>query len=757
MGHPMKATRIRSGRPVRARRAAAWIVLALLLPSLSGATVSGAPDPSPATTSGAQLAAAADGMRRVAASDDVELWLEPESGMFDVRFPGVDRVLRSGPSDWDADPVARGVWKTAGHSLLVIEYTPGDGSVQTTDSWTDSVSAGGAIFEERPDGFTARFEFPELGFVIPLDVTLTEGRLELRIRTSAIEQRDVNRLLSISVDPMFGAGGPDAEGYMVVPSGSGGVIRYNNGKAAAGDYIGRIYGDDAAVAPRSYIPVMEPARLPVFGAAEGELGYIARISSGDSLATVRASVNGGRSVRNIVYAQFHLVGTDRFSITDSSGKDRDYLVLDRYPRDLGDLAIEYAFLSADRDVTYADLAATLRGRLLQVFPGLADGTQVRRDMLVDFYAAVRKTRSFLGIPVRSRTVLTTLEDAARMADDLEGSGTGPLTVRLRYATRAEVDHDPFASTGILAKLGGDRGLSSLAAPGRRIFLSLEPTLYRKGGWLSSGISRAAQGVMGLPAYLPQYDLETNLRAAGSDLLLAPALAAERLSLALDRTTQDREELGVSVQSVGEGLYSDYGATGALRPQAASLWQGAFSTLAERDRRMSTGGNLYLAAVSGSVSDVATTSAPYVLIDTPIPFLQLTFSGLITFYSKPINLSSNPTRSLLNAVETGTLLHFAFIAESPEILRGTELDWLYSASYDAWREDCLDDQTRYRTLLDLAEGTRPVDHGRTEDGTAGWLVYENGLTVLVNYGTGSRTLEGVTVPPMDFAYVMREVD
>jgi len=275
--------------------------------------------------------------------------------------------------------------------------------------------------------------------------------------------------------------------------------------------------------------------------------------------------------------------------------------------------------------------------------------------------------------------------------------------------------------------------------------------------MSSGISRAAQGVMGLPAYLPRYDLETNLRAAGSDLLLAPALAADRLSRALDRTMRDREDLGVSVQSVGESLYSDYNAAGSMRPRAASLWQGAFSAVPERERRMSTGGNLYLAAASGSVSDVATTSAPYVLIDTPVPFLQLTFSGLTTFYSKPINLSSNPTRSLLNAIETGTMLHFAFIAESPEILRGTELDWLYSASYDAWREDCLDAQTRYRTLLDLAEGTRPVDHGRTEDGTAGWLVYENGLTVLVNYGAASRILEGVTVPPMDFAYVMREVD
>jgi len=297
MGHPMKAARVRSDRPVRARRAAAWLALTLLLPSLSVVSASAASDPSPAKSSATLRSALSDGMRRVAASDGVELWLEPESGMFDVRFPEDDRVLRSGPPDWDADPVARGVWKTAGHSLLVIEYTPGDGSIQVTDSWTDSVSAGGATFEERPDGFTARFEFPELGFVIPLDVTLTEGRLELRIRSTAIEQRDENRLLSISVDPMFGAGGPDATGFMVVPSGSGGVIRYNNGKAAAGDYIGRIYGEDAAVAPRSYIPVMEPARLPVFGAAEGGLGYVARISSGDSLATVRSSVSGGRSIR----------------------------------------------------------------------------------------------------------------------------------------------------------------------------------------------------------------------------------------------------------------------------------------------------------------------------------------------------------------------------------------------------------------------------------------------------------------------------
>lgn len=50
--------------------------------------------------------------------------------------------------------------------------------------------------------------------------------------------------MDIDLLEYFGAAGPEEEGYMFVPDGSGALIMFNNGKVNAPAYIGYVYGED---------------------------------------------------------------------------------------------------------------------------------------------------------------------------------------------------------------------------------------------------------------------------------------------------------------------------------------------------------------------------------------------------------------------------------------------------------------------------------------------------------------------------------
>ena len=69
-----------------------------------------------------------------------------------------------------------------------------------------------------------------LGFTVTLEWHLGEDNVEAKLPVSAIEERGGGKVYRIQLLPYMAAAGSDENGYMVVPNGSGSLIRFNNGK-----------------------------------------------------------------------------------------------------------------------------------------------------------------------------------------------------------------------------------------------------------------------------------------------------------------------------------------------------------------------------------------------------------------------------------------------------------------------------------------------------------------------------------------------
>ena len=86
---------------------------------------------------------------------------------------------------------------------------------------------------------------------------------------------------------------------MLVPDGSGALIRFNNGKGRMAEYTQDIYGRDGAIAMKAQGPVVQTAALPVFGIQKNGQAFLAVIQEGDARARLHANVSGVTSEYNL--------------------------------------------------------------------------------------------------------------------------------------------------------------------------------------------------------------------------------------------------------------------------------------------------------------------------------------------------------------------------------------------------------------------------------------------------------------------------
>ncbi len=699
-------------------------------------------DPAPGSTEPFRWASASN--------DRYSLAVDEENGTFQILTGSGEVAWESNPPDRASDTVARDEWRSGLDALMLVEYTLEDASITTiVDSHASSVQIQGATTTPIEGGYRFLYRFEAEGFTIPLDVTLEGGSLALEVPLAEIVNTGTNIITAITLAPFFGCGTSAEQGAIFVPSGSGGLIRFNNGKHLGGDFIGKLYGNDAAIAPETYLPTMEKARLPVYGISKDQRAFLAVLDEGDSDATVTASVSGGRTSYNFVFPTFHLKSVDKYYITDTTGGDREYRLLDRLPGRTGRLSVSICLMDGTSDDAYVDMAGAYREYLVERFA--LEERAASTSLHLEFYGAVLHKELLLGIPVDRTVVLTRVDGILGYLEELKAEGIGGVSVGLTNFTADSVVERTPRFPDVLGELGGGAGLARLveSVGKEKVYLAQDFCLQGRGDLFGSARRTSAKTVVGTPAYAYRYDLETGLRdTVTSRFLTSPAVVAESMGAYLSKAAASGTS-SVLLESIGDILYSDFVQNGNARGATAGLWAHSL-TKAGTTGVAITGGNAYLLPIAGTVVDAPTSCAPYPIIDESIPFLQLSLSGLVELVSKPINQSSNPDRDFLEALEAGTVPHFTFILEPTSLLKQTDLEWLYGADASRWREDVTAFATVFAQLRTATAGSRLVSHRILEEGVRVSL-YENGAAVYVNYTDDPVRFEGMEIAENGFLF------
>lgn len=700
---------------------------------------------------------------KVAENTDFEL-MANEDGSIAVLDKRGGRLYESNPRE--EDPLAAGINMTNLKSQLYITFADTAGNVATKNSTTDCVNQGGLTYRQTDGGIRFVYDFPASGFEIPVEYCLNEAGLVAEIMVGDIvegKEGSAFYLTDIGFLPFFGAAGTDREGYLFVPDGSGALIEFNNDKASYGAYSQPVYGRDSALVTESLSNAGEAARMPVFGMKDGDEGFLAVISQGDTNATVNAMTSGVLNSYNNVYASFRYRPFTRTTFLQgntyaSNGQGGDSVVsltLSPVTPKVESYRVEYRLLRGE-GFGYVDMAKDYRGYLCSRY-GLSPGNRTGAVFYLNLLGGLKMDEYVLGVKTQILEPLTTFAEAEEILETLQGAGIGSLAVKYTGWQKGGMDSGIPAGVSFERKLGGRSGYKKLAdytaQKGIGLFLDFDFMNLYEGGNGVSLYADAAQTVGSTPAYQYTYDYNT---LAKNDRERWRILAPTRLGEAVDAMLAEQDKMQgaqLSLSTLGSYIYSDFThkSDGIDRADARAVWEDIFGKCRERfSSVMVDDGNAYTFPYATHIYSAPMRASGYDIEDETVPFYQIVLHGLVSCSTEPLNLSADPGKLVLKAAETGSSLSACLMHADNESLTDTKYNDIFSGNYETWTDTLAEAWQRTAGLLEQVDGALIVGHEalaedvyRTE--------YDDGTVVYVNYRKSTVTVEGVEVPPEDFIY------
>lgn len=621
----------------------------------------------------------------------------------------------------------------------------------------------------REDCITVVYRFENLGFTIPLQYRMDDRRMQVSVPVEGIvEDRPEAPLLALSILPFFGAADMEDQGYMLLPDGSGSIIRFNNGKTNEGQLtVQTLYGDRSVTYDKRQAEVL-PVLLPCFGihqeaseqtgGAASVLGYA---TVGSYAGTITTNIAGRESGYNYMYYTFQHRQNQMETMLDRTYMATTRLLVDSQPVGFDRYEMTYCFPGPEES-GLKGLAQSCRDLLFS--DEESDHTVAAPDLFIDTYMGVRVTRNFLGIPYEDLDPLTTFAQAGDMAKALQAGGVEQIQMRLLGLDSDGAAQYPIGKldNGFRPDraLGGTKGYSALQEiQGLAVYADLELTTFSKNG---NGISRAFSAANDLTKENVRYRDFTigsgiEVPNGATNYLLRISKLPEVMQSLIADLNQAQVQ-NVCAASLGYAPYADYSKGQEVRPaQSMQILAEAAGALQERGGLMLQAPSANLMPYADQLIDIPTTSAGHNLADGSVPFLQMVLSGRVAYTGESVNMSGNRDEVLLRSIETGSALRFSLMEASYEQVGSTPLSGLYACTFDEQKEDVLTLFGRHKEALAEVYGLQIVDYDVSLIGSSLRAVtYENGKTVVVNYGDQAAQWKGHSVPARGSLTVEGEV-
>lgn len=653
-----------------------------------------------------------------------------------------------------------------GQRALMIAYT--EDSEQSVYVRNDNALSGlqlARTFQAFEDaGYTEedlQKDMAELGFTqekpaarifrASIEYVLDGEHLVVHVPVSDIRYPDEFPVNQISVLSFFGAGGPDDQGSIFVPDGSGALIHFNNGKTAYPAYRQSVYGTDLTMERVEDAAREQSVRLPVFGIMRGDGGaFLAVIEQGAAVASINADVAGRLNSYNYVYPSFHVINKDEVTL-QADDQQRTLPKFQERPVKT-DFTIRYMFLNG-QEAGYADLAQAYRQYLEQT--GGLPPRRTDRSTDMPFYlqliGSIDKKKHRAGIPYRALEPLTTFDQAQIIIRQLLERDVRHIKLKYSGWFNGGLDHTVPERVAVDRVIGGSRGLRSFIAFVREQGISFYPdaaVVMAHSGRKFKESKEAARTLRGVPAaiYPPDPALGRRDRERSPSYVVSPRLVGSYVDGMLDGIT-GYEPGGIALRDLADRLNSDYRRRRTIdRAESERLSVEALQRIHETELdMMADGGNAYALPYVAAVTDAPLSSSGFKIEDEAIPFYPMVIRGHIDYTGAPLNLShyASARQYVLRCLEYGAGVYFTWIYEPNYKVKDSDHHDLYAVHYTMWLDEAADMYREVNEVLKQVRHERIVSHGKLAEGVYK-TVYENGLSVIVNYNRSPVTAEGRTI-------------
>ena len=551
----------------------------------------------------------------------------------------------------------------------------------------------------------------------------------------------------------------DENGYFVIPDGSGALINFNNNKTGLKVYSGKVYGSDITAVSQTASAVTEQVYFPMYGIVKGNSGMMVVADKGDACASINAYVAGqNKTSYNTCYFDFEIRTDDEYLM---GGDSNPLKVFEKRGILIPEIEVRYYPVSnSDQsEIDYIDIADKYRDYLTSDEYGVTKSDTVNDTSLyVDFYGAVMKQESVLGVPITMQHKTTTFSDAKDILSELNADGADSIVVNYNQWTTADIKEKVSDKAKPASILGGKSDFNDLLSYADSSNISIYPAVDNltfktgNGYWTMTDTAiRVSNAYSRQITYDLAYGIENKFYKAMS--LLTPEVYGD-IFTNLAKSYSKYGLTNISVGSASTVIYGDYGRKAMSREMVKYDLREYYQLLDDQvGSVLADGANAYVLPYVDHITNVPLNSSKFDIFDADIPFYQIVMHGLKSYSTTAVNGDAQIADLILKAVASGSNLRFDLVAEEANELKDTRYDVYYYADAQYWTEDAASCYKFAKDILSDVSDQKITEYNIISDNEIE-TVYENGTKTLVNLADRTVTKNGKVYSLYD--YIGKEV-
>lgn len=668
---------------------------------------------------------------------------------------GLNKVMEKS-SDYDARTV-KGKYKLENGTYVLNDSAKK--SKVGMEKFNKIFEKAGYTEEDYAKDMEGHEEDESLSITIPLEYRLTDKGLEATVKAADIEEHGNVYISQIDVLQFFGAASNKAQGYILVPDGSGALINLNSGNQATA-YNQAIYDIDPVAQNYVVIEETECARLPIFGIKADDNAIFARITAGDAIASVNADVAGKLNNYNYAYASFNVREKELLNMFGVQGSKSDIPVVEKSLYKI-DLSVSYSFLTKD-DASYSGMARTYRKQLID--EGILKETNQSESvpLYLDIIGGVEQKKHIMGIPYEGVCAMTTYDEASEIVDNLYDSDITNLRLNYQGWFNGGIYHDVADKIKLIGSVGSKSDLESLNKKledkGGKLFMDVAFQKVSHESKRFTSVLEASKYYSGYVVELGATDPSTVRQTSNLewyDEMIYYMISPKFLNRYVDKFASKITKYdvsGINLTDLGSVLTSDKKRSELInRQQAENIVIGQYEKLAETKKNlMETGGNEYSLKYVSDIIDAPTSYSAYYIIDEQVPFYEMVIHGSISYSGEAFNLMDDDLDDdfVLNCIEYGIAPRFTLSYKDPSKMKYTSSADKYSVLYTTWLDKAKEMYGNINEALKDVDGSAMINHEKLDNGLIK-VDYENGKTIYINKTSQDITVDGNTVKAKNY--------
>lgn len=635
--------------------------------------------------------------------------------------------------------------------VYITTLAAGNNVISTLYANTEVFLRGRVGSKEIENGIRVTYYFDGQMIAVPVEYKLTETGFSVQlVPKEIVESNKETTVLTVSLSPMLCSVSAKRENYLVVPSGSGALMYADErGSGVTRTFAGEVYGADPAVEIYEKLSGVKDVRLPIFGAVEGERTVAAIIENGSEKCVINAQAGDRNTGYASSYVTCYVRGYNRPVSTILAGRIRIRTHIKENLVSSEPITVSYHVLDKQQS-GYSGIASYYRDWLIEN-RGMSDKAESRL-LYTTMLGGFQTNELMLGIPYKDTKVLTTYKQAEEIVKELSELSNGSMVLNMSGFGATGVTYGDlgggFKLDGIFGSKKDIKKLLSTANElGVDTYFNFDIIRFKKG---ADGLKDTAVTANNAASKQYKYNRGTKLRVLDNYHFL---LQRELIGKAAEKALKAAEKLGitgVSFDSLGSVAYSDY------VDEKYYNKEGTQEQVADIIKNVKKDGaklavdeaNEYAAIGANVIFNTPTISNQNMSFDEEIPLYQMIFKGCVDIAGEAINTATNSRTQFLKAIESGMGLSFQLTKDYSVDATLVEEDVFFATKYDDNKQtigDMLDEADEY---LSLVKSAKIIKHDNIS-ASLSKTVFDNGVTVYVNYGDKAASADNVKVPANSF--------